>query len=266
MKYFYLKLHSLKVRLLFIRKYILLGKSLKKTISISIGRASPRLHFLETINPSNPEMVLNIIDNSNSQIFQDIFVLNELKFLRNGFYVEFGALNGVKHSNTFLLEQNYNWNGILVEPSLRFFPDLKKNRSKNSLDNRAVYSVSGDQLLFNETNVEGLATLDTYSSSGGWERVSDEKYLVETITLLDLLIEKNAPKTINYLSIDTEGSEFEILKHFDFDVFFIEVITVEHNFTKSREDIFKLLTSKGFKRKYDKFSSYDDWYINDNIC
>ena len=70
-----------------------------------------------------------------------------------------------------------------------------------------------------------------------------------------------APKTIDYLSIDTEGSEYEILKAFDFDKYKFRVITCEHNFTPMRENIYNLLISKGYERKSTNISRVDDWYI-----
>ena len=70
-----------------------------------------------------------------------------------------------------------------------------------------------------------------------------------------------APKTIDYLSIDTEGSEYEILKAFDFDKYKFRVITCEHNFTSMREKIYDLLISKGYQRKLTSISRVDDWYI-----
>ena len=79
---------------------------------------------------------------------------------------------------------------------------------------------------------------------------------------MDLLDVNNAPKNIEYLSIDTEGSELEILSAFDFSKYHIKVITVEHNFTNKRKSIYRLLSDNGFTRVFEEFSKYDDWYIN----
>ena len=94
-------------------------------------------------------------------------------------------------------------------------------------------------------------------------------------------MEKNsAPKIVDYLSIDVEGSEFDILKDFDFNKWQINLITVEHNlyldgdFNKKR--LFNLLSQNNFKRVVedapclDKHPSvykkpYEDWYLNKNI-
>ena len=76
-----------------------------------------------------------------------------------------------------------------------------------------------------------------------------------------MLDKHGAPHKIDYLSIDTEGSEYDILKDFNFEKYDISIITCEHNFTNSREDIYSLLTSNGYERKYTGASKFDDWYV-----
>ncbi len=94
-------------------------------------------------------------------------------------------------------------------------------------------------------------------------RADGNRISVETISLRDLLIKANAPRHIDYLSVDTEGSEFDILNSFDFGEYEIDVITVEHNNTSAREALYSLLTNKGFKRKYIDLSDFDDWYVRE---
>jgi FkbM family methyltransferase len=199
---------------------------------------------------------------SKSQLNQDMFVLAELGFKKNGYFVEFGATNGVDLSNTHLLEKELGWTGILAEPALVWQDALKLNRTcKISFD--CVWSKSHEEIEFNEVSAAELSTIDTFSGSDMHvqARGSGNKYKVYTVSLLDLLKKYDAPKEIDYLSIDTEGSEFEILNAFDFDAYKIKVITCEHNFTPIREEIYKLLTLKGYTRKYTEFSRFDDWYV-----
>ena len=66
---------------------------------------------------------------------------------------------------------------------------------------------------------------------------------------------------IDFLSIDTEGSEYEILSHFDFDHWNLRTIAVEHNGTEARQKIFELLTHHGYRRKWPEVSLCDDWYF-----
>jgi hypothetical protein len=94
-------------------------------------------------------------------------------------------------------------------------------------------------------------------------RVKGTTYIVETISLNDLLRLHGCPKQIDYLSIDTEGSELAILRYFDFDKYQINIITVEHNYRDpDRKQLYELLTAKGFVRVFEPFSKWDDWYIN----
>jgi len=94
----------------------------------------------------------------------------------------------------------------------------------------------------------------------GKKRQGRPTFEVQTISLNDLCKKYNAPAQIDYLSIDTEGSELEILSHHNFNAYTFKVITVEHNYSKNREKIFELLTSKGYLRKYEQLSQTDDWY------
>ena len=65
---------------------------------------------------------------SKSQIRQDLFVLNELDFKNNGFFIEFGAANGLDNSNTFILENKFGWDGLLAEPAKIYHQNLAINR------------------------------------------------------------------------------------------------------------------------------------------
>ena len=88
---------------------------------------------------------------------------------------------------------------------------------------------------------------------------------MNTVSLSDLLVRHNAPRDIDFLSVDTEGSEFDILASFDFNSYRISVITCEHNFSPQREKIHKLLLSNGFSRVYQGFSRWDDWFVNNEL-
>jgi len=196
-----------------------------------------------------------------SQIYQDLFVQFLLKNKRQGFFVEFGATNGVTLSNTYLLEKNYDWNGILAEPAKCWQHALSENRNC-TIDHRCVWKKTGENFKFSE--VEGdaeLSTLHDFSHSSEKASSSKKIYDVDTISLNDLLKEHNAPRHIDYMSVDTEGSEFEILSALDFNRWDIQIITVEHNYSPNRKKIHKLLTSKGYSRKFQPMSRWDDWYV-----
>lgn len=165
-------------------------------------------------------------------------------------------------SNTYLLEKNFGWTGMLGEPAKVWHDDLKNNRSAH-IETRCIWSSSGEVLNFNEASVGEFSTIDNFSEEDShWHRrKSGSKYEVETISFNDFLTENNAPQIMDYLSIDTEGSEFEILNSLDFSKFKFRVITCEHNYTEMRERIYNLLSKNGYVRKYEDISRWDDWYV-----
>ena len=204
---------------------------------------------------------------SKSELRQDLFVLSELRFKENGFFVEFGATNGFDSSNTHLLETKFKWKGILAEPAKIWHSTLRKNRS-SEIETDCVWSKTGETLLFNEVNDKehagALSAIDSFTNLDSHAKLrnsASNKYNVKTISLAQMLKKHNAPKEIDYLSIDTEGSEFEILNSFNFDEYDIKIITCEHNYTLAREKIYNLLIKNGYERKFSKYSLFDDWYV-----
>ncbi len=224
--------------------------------------ASDDIKMLFALPNENISQIIKYLPISQSQIRQDIFVLSELNFKTNGYFVEFGATDGIYLSNTYLMEKKFGWKGIVAEPAQCWHQDLARNRSCH-IEHKCVWRDSSSTLTFNEADMPGLSTINSYSSNDRYrkERKKGKTYDVRTISLTDLLIKYNAPTEIDYLSIDTEGSEFDILNHFDFNRYSFRVITCEHNFTPAREKIFELLSSHGYVRIFQELSKFDDWYI-----
>jgi FkbM family methyltransferase len=206
--------------------------------------------------------VVDLAKKSRSQQYQDVFALGVLDFKRNGFFVEFGATDGIELSNTYLMEKEFGWTGILAEPAKCWHDALKINRTSH-IETRCVWRQSNDVVRFNESALPALSTISAYTSADHNHQIRGRgtNYNVTTISLTDLLDTYKAPRIVDYLSIDTEGSEFEILKAFDFNKYQFSVITCEHNYTPMREAIFQLLTSKGYARKFIGLSKWDDWYV-----
>ena len=215
---------------------------------------------------SHRRHLLDLLPKAKSQILQDLFVLSQLEFKRNGFFVEFGACDGLSLSNTFLLENEFAWDGILAEPARVWHESLHTHR-RALISTKCVWSHSGETLMFNQTDVAGLSTIASFSRGDRWaaERLNGFQYDVETISLNDLLASAGAPDRMDYLSIDTEGSELRILETFDFSRYRFSVITCEHNFTPARKAIAELLTRRGYVRKHENLSQFDDWYIHQDV-
>ncbi|HKO11509.1 MAG TPA: FkbM family methyltransferase [Acidobacteriaceae bacterium] len=225
-------------------------------------RAAEDLRLIQHLPDQDALRALRYLPLSHSQLRQDLFVLSELGWKCGGFFVEFGATDGLHLSNTLLLEREFGWTGILAEPARRWHKDLARNRS-SLIDTNCVWSESNAVLQFNETKDTGLSTIQSFSrgDTHAFLRRRGHVYSVTTISLMDLLARHNAPCEIDYLSMDTEGSEFEILSVFDFNKYLIRVITIEHNFGATREKICNLLSGRGYQRKLKDLSSVDDWYV-----
>ena len=227
--------------------------------------ATTDLKILQRLNSENSQQLLHYFSKSKSQLRQDLFVLSHFGFKRNGFFVEFGATNGLRGSNTHLMEKELGWTGILAEPATCWHKNLKENRDC-FIETDCVWKDSNSILTFNEADAAGLSTIDIFSNSDKHanRRKQGKTYEVKTISLNDLLKKYDAPKNIDYLSIDTEGSEYEILSSFDFAGYDIGVLTVEHNFTAMREKLFLLLSGQGYQRVFEDISRFDDWYIKES--
>lgn len=217
----------------------------------------------------------NQLELSKAQLAQDLFVLHQLNDRADThFFVEFGATDGVTLSNTHLLEKQFGWQGILAEPAKCWHQALRVNR-QCTIDFRCITGESGHMLDFLEVASDPnselyispeLSGLALHADNGDWaseiRRNHSNCYQVETLSLNDLLSQHEAPRDIGYLSLDTEGSELEILEAFNFDAHKIHVITVEHNHKPDlRSGLCSLLTEKGYKRVFEEVSDFDDWYV-----
>lgn len=219
------------------------------------------IDFLKALPTDRVAQAVSLLDASKSQLRQDLFALSQLGFRRDGFFVEFGATNGVELSNSWLMEKQFGWTGILAEPARVWHADLHANRSC-IIETDCVWKVTGQKLEFAEVSAAELSTLASVSDGDGQNiRRRSTRYEVTTVTLTDMLERNGAPREIDYLSIDTEGSEFDILQAHDFDRFRFKVITCEHNNTPNRKRIYDLLVSKGYRRVMEPQSRFDDWYV-----
>src|ERR1051325_6738113 len=233
------------------------------------ARGNPIYHQRPKINPDIDgrfleffRFVLEHARAAHGQVFQDLWVLWELRRKRSGYFVEFGATDGISGSNTYLLETAYGWRGIVAEPNPMWHERLLRSRGCN-VSLKCVYSHSGLSLPFKCCTEPELSTLALIDPADFFttKRASFREVTVETVSLTDLLAEHGAPTEVDYLSIDTEGSEFDILHAHDFDRYRFKLVSVEHNGTFRREKIYDLLQSCGYRRVFEGYSLFDDWYI-----
>jgi len=199
---------------------------------------------------------------SYAQLQQDRWVLHELGGKRNGFFVEVGAFDGKHLSNTYMLEKEYGWTGILAEPNPMMAAAIRANRS-SPLCELPVGQTSGQlvTMLFVDGNpqisaMEQHAFNDLHADL----RKRHKRVKQTTIGLNDLLESNGSPRQIDFISIDTEGSEPEILAGFDFDRYDVRLFAIEHNYTPAQKVIDEMMKSKGYERVYEEWSRFDAWF------
>ena len=182
-----------------------------------------------------------------SQLCQDLWVLAQTNYKRGGTFVDVGAHDGVHFSNTYLLETEYQWTGVCVECG-NTYPQLRANRKVRCV-NKAAWRRSGDVLPFNQHDEPMLSGISSEGST-----------TVETISLNDICQDLGP---IDYLSLDTEGTEAEILSTFDFEKYAPKCMTVEHNNNRASLAYFlELFLKHGYLWRmfhWDVFAVKDAW-------
>ena len=204
---------------------------------------------------------------SHSYQGQDLYVVEALGGLRDGFFLDSGASDGVSGSNTLLLETSFDWRGICVEPNDQLFDRLARAR-RSTCVHCCLYDRAGEVQFFEAAGVLG-GILDEYdpnllsqarslvaSRAGGGH---SDPVTKPARTIGSILQQLDAPRTIDYWSLDTEGSELAILKSFPFQEYVVRLLTVEHNLSPNREKIRRFLEAHGYRRT--RVLGIDDAYL-----
>ena len=158
---------------------------------------------------------------------------------RDGFFVELGANDGITQSNTYHFEKYKSYRGILIEPIPAKFEECKRNRSKrNFFSNCACVSLDFREPFVNlvysnlmTTTLDGTSDIvDRHShalSGSHFIKEPTYEFQIQARTLNSILEEARAPNRIDFLSLDVEGSELEVLKGINFENYIFSVICVE---------------------------------------
>lgn len=171
-----------------------------------------------------------------SQYKQDIYLdMNIFKGQKYGIFVDVGAYDGFDISNTYHFE-TLGWKGICIEPSPQTFKLLQKNRNC-ILENCAIGDIDGE---LDFVNITGWA-----ASASGFDNQS--KKIINTATeciakhggtyeiikvptfKLETILNKYKFKLVDYMSIDVEGFEINVVKSINWNNFYIRYLTIENN-------------------------------------
>jgi FkbM family methyltransferase len=204
-----------------------------------------------------------------SQHYQDQFVYEN--FFKNcsesGVFVEVGAYDGITLSNTLFFEQHLGWTGLCIEPLPDAFAKLKVSRRVPCV-NCAVSDMVGTATFLDVAlpNVEKTwSGLKANYDARHMQTVRKENGIIRHIRVevqpLGGLLDAHRISQIDYLSIDTEGSEWKIIRNFDFRKYDVRIISIENNYKD--EKIRKHLINAGY-RLVRTFGGYDELYAKLN--
>ena len=218
------------------------------------------------------------------QLLQDKLIDKLYREKEGGFYLDIGAHNGKDLSNTLFLEVERKWMGILVEPMKEAFDQLVKNRNNdtNHFFNCALADYNGEADF---TQVKDCGDIDMLSGLTDnldyrhhnriIKEVTESKqvlhpyedgYIVKSkvsVRTLTSICDEVGLYNFDFCSLDTEGSEFQILKGIDYDKIHISIFIVENNGYGSHHDIDPFLDQKGYI-KYGNIA-WDDVYIKKEL-
>src|SRR4051812_47759721 len=189
-----------------------------------------------------------------SQVGQDRFLFEHFfRGRRGGVFVDIGAYDGKKFSNSLFFEKSMGWTGLCIEPMPSAFAKLTASRTAicenfalADFEGEAEFVEADDEGGENERMFSGLAASFDPRHVTRIERMTKRQETRRVpVTTLAALLEKHALFDIDFCSIDVEGGELAILSEFDFERFRIKVLTVENNFGDAR--IVDVMTQKGYQ-------------------
>ncbi len=186
-----------------------------------------------------------------SQIGQDRFLWeNFFRGKRGGVFVDIGAYDGEKFSNTLFFERSMGWTGLCVEPLPSAFAKLKQTRKAvceqvcvADFEGEADFIEADDRAGPDEKMLSGLSGNFDPRHLGRLARTAQTSRRVP-VTKLSALLAKHALTKIDYCSIDVEGAELAVLSDFDPERFRISLFTIENNYDDER--IPRLMADKGY--------------------
>jgi len=190
---------------------------------------------------------------SHSQAGQDLSILTYLNNKENGYFVDLAANHWSKFSNSYVAEQFHKWQGICIEPNPMYLKDLLSYR-KCKVFTCAVGVTDGEKMTFRyhhgDNGVYGGIVGEGFDNTGTEAGTEDREItLVSLTTLLDFA---GAPRVMDYLSLDVEGAEYQVVKGLDHSKYTFHVATVErpkanthHVLARAGYRFFRQVTSWG---------------------
>lgn len=177
------------------------------------------------------------------QYFQDMIAFLYLQKKNNGFYIDVGANDGITGSNTFVFEQ-IGWKGVCIEPHPDIYKKLIKYR-KCDCFNAALSNNTNEDVDFFKANA--LSCLNEGMTESHKQRAEKnektEIIKVKTITFDKIMENYPNVKHIDFISLDVEGHEIQILENINFQKYSFGFFTIEKS---NPEKIKEIMQKNGY--------------------
>ena len=168
--------------------------------------------------------------NTYSQSGEDLYINSYFKNISDGFYVDIGCFHPVMHSNTAKL-YNRGWNGVNIDinqTSIDLFNIVRK-RDKNFCV--AISNETKKVISYTDNNFSSINSINKKFFEYALNKYSDGKFTqnqIESFKFLDFLKKFNLEiKKIDFLNIDAESHDYEVLQGIDFNKVEVKFICVE---------------------------------------
>jgi FkbM family methyltransferase len=210
---------------------------------------------------------MSLARKSRAQLFQDLAYIALFGAHQDGYFVEAGGADGIVHSNSYLFEKELGWSGLIGEPSSQWHRALEDSRSCH-VERRALARKTGDLLLFSETRdplFSGASHTGDSITAGSIKSKVVKTYEVGTVSLVDSLNAHRAPEIIDFISLDTEGGELEILKGWHGEKYQFKFVSIEHNYRSDRAGIVSFMRGMGYQLVFENISRFDYWFVGNQF-
>lgn len=191
-----------------------------------------------------------------SQFMQDYYIDTFcFKGMENGFFCDIGGNSPIWINNTYFFEEKRGWTGIAFDP----LPDKKAKwaECRKTVCEQLALGKENGKLVFKEYEHDFMSG---FASSADYDGEVRNQYEVDVRPLKEVLREKSI-KHIDFVSLDVEGSEYEVLCGIDFSEVDISVFVIENN-DDNRKSRRKLLQKNGYHLQAILWSD-EVWVKND---
>lgn len=183
-----------------------------------------------------------------SQFKQDYYLYDRhfKNLKRTGTYIDVAANDAVQISNTYFFDRCLLWRGICVEGNPFYFDRIYRLRTC-ALVPTCVGKTEGEAVNFGLMGGASGVVGGTNKHMETWARQKREVHtLRERCTTVGLLMDKEQMPVVDYMSLDVEGHELDVLKGIDWDRAKINVLTIEVS-QNSSEQITEFLVARGYR-------------------